>query len=125
MGVVTIGVTTMKLGAISANLEHASRVEEFAEAARHLMISGKNYGNAAKAARASGLTSRQVDFLEKAAVPAGSTGDSTWAQPLAPHPLAAAFLGSLVGTGLFESMLGSMIRLPLRTTVSSVTASVN
>src|SRR5262245_35765759 len=72
-----------------------------------------------KAGRDAGLSDRPVAFL-KAATTVISTSDTA----LAPHSLAAAFLASLIGTGVFETMLGRMMQLPLRTTISSVTAAL-
>src|SRR5262245_34118050 len=111
-----------QIGRLNTSIEHGTRVEEFVGAVRHWMVAYRHNNVGPRAAREAGLSERQVDFLAKAVTTPSSTSDSA---AIAPHPLAASFLASLVGTGVFETMLGSMMQLPLRTTIVAVTAIVS
>jgi HK97 family phage major capsid protein len=58
----------------------------------------------------------------KAAVAAGSTDPANWAAPLHQYSqLSDGFIASLVGVSVFDSLLSSMRRVPLRVKVAVVT----
>jgi hypothetical protein len=60
----------------------------------------------------------RVQEVLKAAVSAGSIADPTWGGNLAGYAsLAAAFLLSLTGVSVFDTMLPAMIEVPLRTRI--------
>jgi HK97 family phage major capsid protein len=110
-----------QIGNLQTSLERSERTEEFIGCVRQLMLARDGeFRGAERMGRDAGMSERQVSFL-RAATTAITTVD---APALAPHPLAAAFLASLVGRSVFETMLGSMLQVPFRTSVASVTATV-
>ena len=110
----------MKLGAVAANLETATRAGEFAVLCRGLM---QARGDPLFAAGLVERTSPRVAEILKSAVTAGNLADATSAGNLAPYSAAVAgFIDSLRNAGAFDRLLPDMRRLPFRTTIMIVTS---
>ena len=70
-------------------------------------------------------TDRTIDFI-KAAIEPGTTLTSNWGDPLSNvQNLSNAFLNSLVGISILDTLLPSMLQLPPRTTITSVTTTLS
>src|SRR5262245_28506239 len=121
-----------KVGRVFANAETATRATEFAALAKFLMAHKGNMSNAAvtverssregnlgpnlagiiKSSALHGIISREAFANEKAAVVAGGLTGS----PLADYSaISSAFVNSLVNVGAFDTMLASMVPVPLAT----------
>lgn len=115
----------------------ASQAKEFVSLAKFMMI-GKGTSGAARMAKAAGAKAgpRVTGLLEaagggelsrdylKAAVNVGSIGG--WGSPLAVFEnMATAFLGSLVGVSVFDTLWPFMVQAPLRTSVLAVSATIS
>jgi hypothetical protein len=121
------------LASVSAQLETSTRAREFVALARVVALAKGGQAAARAIANEAGLSPaiktifagpKVTDLVhrQKAAVLAGSTGDSTWAGPLASYDvLASAFLESLRNFGAFDRMLPSMRRVPFRVRVGANT----
>ena len=110
-----------RVGRVVINAEAAGRVNEFVSACRYLMIEPRA---AARLAERNRAPDRIVDFC-KAAVTPGATTAGNWAEPLAPFPqLATAFLSSLTGISVFDTLWPSMLQAPLRTSVVAVSTTL-
>jgi HK97 family phage major capsid protein len=116
-------VTALKdLGRVAISREAAGRVNEFVSAVRYLMI--EKGGAAAKFAERNHAPERVVDFV-KAAIEPGTTLTSNWGDPLSNvQNLSNAFLNSLVGVSVLDTLLPAMLQLPPRTTIVSVTTTL-
>src|SRR5262245_39660283 len=101
-------------------LVQQEKIEEFVQAIRTLMVASRDRADPVRLAEREGLSDRQIDFIVKTAVEAGSTSASTWAAPLSVNQLAAAFVSSLVGKSVFETVRGSSVQVPPRATVVAV-----
>jgi hypothetical protein len=87
-----------------------------------LLLRGPGHGGAMKAAQAPGTSERVRAILQKAAI-AGALGDPWGSGQSEFHSTTTAFLNSLRGSSAFDSMLGSMRRVPFRSrVVTSTTA---
>src|SRR5262245_49231804 len=94
----------------STNALTAGRAAEFVRAAQAFAASSGAWSRAADYATAIGCTDRVADFCKKAAVSPGTMSDA-----LSATGLVAAFVDSLRGFGAFDTLLGSMVRVPLKT----------
>src|SRR5262245_36277134 len=110
------------LGAVSANLENATRVNEFVSLAKYLLQSGatKSGGSGVMGAvrlAEQGRATPTVQTILRSAVASGGLGDAGWAAELAEYrQLSDAFTASLANFGLFDAMLlDGFQRVPLRT----------
>jgi HK97 family phage major capsid protein len=113
--------TLQKLGSISANIEAVGRVAEFVQATKFLMLS--RIDDAAAMAQRARASDRVVEFI-KSAQSTGSMGAGTWGSELAVAPLATAFLASLSGISVFDTLWPSMVQVPLRTKVVAVSTTL-
>jgi Phage capsid family len=110
-----------RVGRVVVNAEAVGRVNEFVSAVRYLMIEGR--GAAVKLAERNRASDRVVDFV-RAVQEAGTT--TGWGDPLSStRNLPEAFLASLAGVSVLDTLLPSMLQLPPRTTVVSVTTTLS
>jgi hypothetical protein len=120
-------VTTIarRIGEISASVETNLRANEFLAIARALACS-RTVSAAEDFLRKRPVADRVLEaFQQRAAVPAGSTTDSTWAGPLSAYQLSStAFEETLRNASAFDRVLadGSFLRVPAQTTVAITTA---
>ena len=111
-----------KLGRVAISAEAAGRVDHFVSAVRYLMT--EKGGAAAKMAERNRAPDRVVDFI-KTTIEPGTTLTSNWGAPLSNvQNLSQAFLNSLVGVSVLDTLLPSMLSLPPRTTIVSVTTTL-
>ena len=97
------------------DMETHGRVGEFFKGIRYLMLSPK--GDPAKEAERSREPDRVVNFV-KAAITPGTTLTGQWGVELASiENLPQAFLSSLQGTSVFDTLLKDMLVVPPRTKV--------
>ena len=110
-----------RIGRVAINTEVANRTNDFVSACRYLMLHAKS--NAVAAAERSKSPSRVVEFV-RAAIEPGIT--TNWGDPLSNvQNLSNAFLNSLVGVSVLDTLLPSMLVLPPRTTIVSVTTTLS
>jgi Phage capsid family len=110
-----------RVGRVVVNAEAVGRVNEFVSGVRYLMLEGKS--GAVKLAERNRASDRVVEFV-RAAQEAGTT--TGWGDPLSStRNLPEAFLASLVGVSVLDTLLPSMLQLPPRTTVVSVTTTLS
>lgn len=82
--------------------------------ARAILINRGKGLDAATQVEQSGGSDRVVRALKAVSTP-GTIADADWAKPLSPvSTIAAGFLQSLAGSGLFDAMLSATVRLPLQ-----------
>jgi hypothetical protein len=111
------------LGRVAINREVEGRVNEFVSACRHLMINVKT--DAVSSAKRARATDRTIEFI-KTAVEPGTTLTGNWGDPLSNvQNLPQAFLNSLVGISVLDTLLPAMLQLPPRTTIVSVTTTLS
>src|SRR5262245_58976261 len=104
---------------INRNNKIDHRASEFVNFARWFMIARGDGGIAASMALKAGHRGPFIGMLEKAASdPQSISADSALSQ----IQIANAFLASIASQSLFDAMLPSMINVPLRTKVVSVSA---
>jgi hypothetical protein len=109
-----------RLATVSANIETATRADEFVQAAKLLLIARGDVMHAA--ALAERARQNSLATLFKSAVTAG--GLTNW-DAIAGYPaVATAFLESLWSISAFDRMFRSMRQAPLRTRLAIVTAAV-
>jgi HK97 family phage major capsid protein len=103
-----------RAGVVSSNLEVSTRAGEFVELARQLVLARGDLVQAAQTA----LNDRHQNIAAvlKSAVAAGTLSNYSAIAQL--PAIATAFLDSLRNVGAFDSMLPSMVRMPLRTRVA-------
>jgi hypothetical protein len=112
-----------RIGRVAINREVEGRVNEFVAACRHLMVNHKN--DAVLSAKKARATDRTIDFI-KSAIEPGTTLTGNWGDPLSNvQNLPQAFLNSLVGVSVLDTLLPSMLALPPRTTITSVTTTLS
>lgn len=105
---------------VAVATETVGRVKEFVAGCRYLMLNP--HGGAYKEAERARASERVVEFTKSASAAGTLTG---WGSPLASFQnLSTAFLGSLGAISCFDAMASSMLMLPLRTTVVSVSATL-
>jgi hypothetical protein len=105
-----------RIGRVSIGVENATRCNEFFSGVRHLMLNNKS--RADLAAQKSHASDRVVDFV-RAAQTAGTTLTGHWGTELAKFQnLPQAFLGSLQGVSVFDTLLKDMLVVPQRTSVA-------
>jgi hypothetical protein len=108
-----------KLGAVVSLREAATSAEVFSDVARFMLISD---GAGDAAATAEGQGRKRAAAILKSAVVAGSIADPAWAGVWADYDaVAAAWLDSIRSQSAFDTMLPSMIQVPLRTRVGITT----
>ena len=96
-------------------MERHGRVGEFMTGVKYLMLNPS--GGAAAAAERARAPDRVVDFV-KAAITPGTTLTGQWGAELTSiQNLPGAFLASLQGTSVFDTLLKDMLVLPPRTHV--------
>lgn len=110
-----------QLAAINASMEINQKALAFAHVAKWLALGKGQTGNSLFEAQAARATPEVVEAL-KAAAQAGTTGDGTWAAPLAYQALSDAFLVSLRNFGVYDAALPFAVDLPLNQQVALVTA---
>jgi hypothetical protein len=104
-----------EIGKINRDMERHGRVGEFFKGIRYLMLSPK--GDPAKEAERTRAPDRVVNFV-KAAITPGTTLTGQWGVELANiENLPQAFLSSLQGTSVFDTLFKDMLVLPPRTKV--------
>ena len=104
-----------QLGAINRDMERHGRVGEFFSGIRYLMLNPN--GGADRVAEKARAPDRVVDFV-KAAITPGTTLTGQWGVELATiENLPQAFLSSLQGVSVFDTLLPNMLVLPPRTKV--------
>ena len=109
-----------QVGKVVSTAEVTGRTKEFVQGCMFLLASPR--GGAEELARKARASDRVVEFTRSAAA-AGSL--SGWGSPLSSFQnLSSAFLGSLGAISAFDAMLPSMLVVPLRTTVVSVSATL-
>ena len=102
-----------RIGRVAINTEVANRTNDFVSPCRYLMLHAKS--NAVAAAERSKSPSHVVEFV-RAAIEPGIT--TNWGDPLSNvQNLSNAFLNSLVGVSVLDTLLPSMLFLPPRTTI--------
>jgi HK97 family phage major capsid protein len=102
-----------------ALIERAVELEQYAFA---LMLAKGGSAGAADILEGK-QTSERLRRMAKAAVGAGGLGNPGWAQEIGAQSLVSAFLENLASISVYDQLLaGGMVRSPLRTKVSSVTA---
>ena len=107
-----------KLGQVNANIEAVGRVNEFVAAVRYKMPRG----GAHLQAEQERAPSRIIEFT-RAAVTAGSL--SSWSSPLSAFQnLSSAFLSSLSGISVFDTLWPNILRAPLRTHIVAVSTTL-
>jgi hypothetical protein len=115
-----MNMTTHKVVKLSNDVRPAS---EFCQLARYMLMGKGRRADAAHHAREGRATDRVVEILEKAAVNPAILSDPSWAGDLAGfQSLAFAFLDSLKGISVFDTLLPNMKRMPLHTTVAVTVA---
>jgi hypothetical protein len=108
------------LGRLNLQNEILVRKAEYLEAIRLKMLRK----TAAEAIRDRAPSGVVAELSHKAAAPVGSMADNTYAGALAPTPLASAFMASLRGVGIFDTLKPFMLEAPLRSKVVAVTGSI-
>ena len=113
-----------RMGQVALNREVEGRVNEFVAACRHLMVNDKSDAvSSAKRERVRRIA--RVDFI-KSAIEPGTTLTGNWGDPLSNvQNLPQAFLNSLVGVSVLDTLLPAMLQLPPRTTIVSVTTTLS
>jgi hypothetical protein len=100
--------------------EMSVRAREYVEAFRLKML-GKKAADATRDRAPSGVV---AELSHKAAVPVGTLADNTYAGYLAPTPQASAFMASLRGVAIFDTLKSFMLEAPLRSSMIAVTGSI-
>jgi HK97 family phage major capsid protein len=112
-----------QIGRVSANLETATRSNEFVSLAKNMMLA-KRGTDAVIAAQRNGASEKVINIL-KSGVQAGGVSDSRWGSELAAYQtISSSFLTTLAPYSAFDAMLtgNAFIRLPLRTRIFAVTS---
>jgi Phage capsid family len=123
-----------RLAAISSNLDAATKASEFVALAKYLMIGGGSFERAIHEAGQAKAPGRVVSVLKEASLFGGVSREVfqkaaqsalTSGSGLADYSIiSAGFVNSLQAFGVFDSMLSSMIPLPVNTaTVGNISVS--
>ena len=114
---------TTSLPELTARFEASRAAGEFVAFAKYLALGGDAY-SAHEIAERKGASQRVLSVL-KAAIAAGTTSDATFAASIVGHAeLSGAFLDSLAGRSVFDSLVGSMVPAPLRERIAVVSSAI-
>ena len=107
--------TLQKLGDANRDFERGGYVRDFMTGLKYLMLNPRGGGElVAKKERA---PDRTIDFIKAAVLP-GGTYSGSWGEPLAQfNNLPQAFLNSLQGVSVFDTLLPNMLVVPPFTSV--------
>jgi hypothetical protein len=111
-----------QIGDLHLARELNGKRRDFAQVCRYFMLGRTGAANAADLAIRDRAPQRVVDAIPSAFDPLSLASVGGALSPF--ETLASAFLNSLVSASAFDTMLGSMLRLPLRTKVTSVTSTI-
>lgn len=106
-----------EIGRHAIALDRTDRLDQFFQAVKFLMLGQREF-DAVQKARAAGAAERVLDYMKAA------TSPITTADGLTVHSLVSAFVGSLVGQSIFDSVRGSSLQVPPRSTVLSVSSAI-
>ena len=109
-----------RIGQLARDQEVNAKAMEFCQVAQCIALGQGQSRNAIMAAQKGPTTERVVEAVKTAVTP-GSTGDGTWAAPLAYQELADAFLVSLRNIGVFDAALPFAVDVPMNMQVAVVT----
>jgi HK97 family phage major capsid protein len=115
--------TVQRIASYQTNVEVNLKAGELVRAVRVLAIAGVR-ADAQRLAERFSCSQGFQQIINKAAVPAATTLDSTWAGPLVSLQLTApeAFVASLRDFGAFDRMLDDMVRAPVNTRLAVVSS---
>lgn len=104
-------------------MNNSTAAGDFLALAKALMLAGNSLPQAAAIAEGTLKNGRAAAIL-KSAIEAGSTANPSWAGALVDHQVAnAGFVGSLQSISVFDALMASMRRMPLRTRIAVATSS--
>ena len=109
-----------RIGQLARDQEVNAKAMEFCQVAKCIALGKGQSRNAIMAAQKGATTERIVEAVKTVVTP-GSTGDGTWAAPLAYQELADAFATSLRYFGVFDAALPFAKEVPLNTQVAVTT----
>ena len=118
-----VSTVPARIASYSTSVEITTKAAECIRAVRVLAIAGLR-ADAQRLAERFVCSQAFQQIITKAAVPAATTLDSTWAGPLVSLQLTApeAFVASLRDFGAFDRMLDDMIRLPVNSRIAAVSS---
>lgn len=112
------------LSEITSRFEASRQASEFVAFAKYLAIGGDAY-SAHEIAERKNASQRVLSVL-KAAVAAGTTSNPTFAASIVGHAeMSGAFLDSLAGRSVFDSVVGSMVPAPVRERLAVVSSAIS
>jgi hypothetical protein len=119
-----VSTVPQRIASLSTSMETNARASEFLQIGRALLASRTTPEARAFLQRVLAADRARQAFEQRAAVPAGSTTDSTWAGPLAAYSLLSDAFGETIRNSAFDRVLAdaAFLRVPAMAQVAVTSA---